>query len=444
MDREPEELDASELVEAEAVLARLASVFCPNGIPGLSFTAEPPGGAPGEKLSSVEARHQTLLEQIPAVVFMANLDGGIGEAYVSPHIETLLGFKKQEWLEEPIRWYRQIHPEDKSRWSTEAAALFLSGKPLRSVYRVIAKDGHIVWFQCEAKMVRREDGRPWFIHGVGFDITDLKRTEQSLERAREAAEAANSAKSDFLANMSHEIRTPVNGIMGMTSLALHTDLTPEQTDYLHTIESSANALLTIINDILDFSKIEAKKMDLEAVEFHLHDSLEDTMKCVVADARNKGLELVCRVSPAMDDIFIGDSGRLRQIVLNLLSNAVKFTARGAVVLSVGTESRTAGMARLHFQVADSGIGIPLDKQQLIFDAFTQVDGSSTRKYGGTGLGLTISSRLVALMGGKIWVESEPGRGSTFHFTANFAVPPQGGANRPNPLDTRGADALVCC
>ncbi len=418
-----EEVREPDLQDAEAVLQELARVFAADGSLGdISTLLSTRAISDESKLSSAQACYQTLLEQIPAVVFMAYLDGGIGEAYVSPHIETLLGFKQEEWLEEPIRWYRQIHPEDKMRWSLEAGSLFLSGEPLRSVYRVIAKDGHVVWFQCEAKMVRREDGRPWFIHGVGFDITDLKRTEESLGRALETAEAANRAKSEFLANMSHEIRTPINGIMGMTSLALDTDLTLEQRDYLETVESSANSLLAVINDVLDFSKIEAKKLDLEIIEFNLRDCLKETIKSLAFHAHKKGLELVCHVPSEVEETLMGDPGRLRQIVVNLVSNAIKFTESGEVVLSVAVESRSDSELGLHFRVADTGIGIPREKQELIFEAFTQADGSSTRKYGGTGLGLSISSLLVNLLGGRIWIESEVGRGSTFHFTATFPLP----------------------
>jgi CheY-like chemotaxis protein len=222
--------------------------------------------------------------------------------------------------------------------------------------------------------------------------------------------------------MSHEVRTPINGIMGMTSLALDTDLTHEQRDYLETVDSSARSLLAIINDVLDFSKIEAKKLDLEIIEFNLRQCLEETVKSLALHAHKKGLELVCRMPFDVDETLMGDPGRLRQIVINLVSNAIKFTHDGEVVLRVATETRSETEVCLHFQVADTGIGIPREKQALIFDAFTQADGSSTRQYGGTGLGLTISSQLVKLLGGRIWIESEPGRGSTFHFTAKFTLP----------------------
>ncbi len=430
-----------ELADAESVLKTLAQFYSPHlsaaelTAAGTSQTDTPEG-----EDASAEARYQTLLEQIPAVVFMAHLDGGVGEAYVSPHIEALLGFKREEWLEEPIRWYQQLHPEDKTRWSLEAAALFLSGQALHSVYRVLAKDGHTVWFQCDAKMVRRPDGRPWFVHGVGFDITSLKRTEESLEDALAKAQSANRAKSDFLTNMSHELRTPINGIMGMAHLTLNTNLDDEQRDYLRTIQNSAHELLTMVSDILEFTQMEARTLELRAVEFSLRHCLEETLKSLAAAAHDKGLKLASAVPPGVDDILIGDPDRLRQLIVNLAGNAIKFTNQGEVILYVEVEDRTANHLRLHFQVVDTGIGIPLDKQQLIFEAFTQADTSSTRKYGGTGLGLTISSSLVKLMGGNIWVESEPGFGSTFHFTLNFALPRKM-VTSPDDVLTREPDAV---
>lgn len=402
-----------ELADAEAILRTLAGLY-------QSHTSQQ--NAPEKDDSSAEMRYRILLEQIPAVVFMAYVDGGIGDAYVSPHVETLLGFTQNEWLEEPIRFYRQIHPEDKTRWSIEAAALFLTGQPLRSVYRVIAKDGKVVWFQCEAKMVRRADGRPWFIHGVGFDITALKRTEVSLEEALAKAEEASRAKSEFLTNMSHEIRTPINGIMGMAEIALSTKLDAEQRDCIQVIQNSANALLAIVNDILDFSKIQARRLRLCVIEFSLRRCVEDTLKLFALPARQKGLALESHIAEHLPDRLLGDPDRLWQVLVNLVSNAIKFTEKGSVALRVEIESSTNENVLLHFQVTDTGIGIPFDKQALIFDAFSQGDTSSTRKYGGTGLGLAISSALVALMGGSIWLESEPNRGTTFHFTAHFARP----------------------
>jgi two-component system sensor histidine kinase/response regulator len=244
---------------------------------------------------------------------------------------------------------------------------------------------------------------------------------RDLETARKRAEEATRAKSEFLANISHEIRTPMNAMIGMTELALATRITREQREYLNAIQSSADALLTLVNDLLDFSKIEARKLQLDSVGFNLRDALEDTMRVLAPRAHQKGIELACHIHPDVPDALVGDPLRLRQIVVNLVGNAIKFTEHGEVVLSVQADPLGNGDVQLRFSVADTGIGIPPDKREIIFEAFSQADSSTTRRYGGTGLGLAISAQLVELMGGGISVESEPGRGSTFHFTARFEV-----------------------
>ena len=308
----------------------------------------------------------------------------------------------------------------------------------------VRKDGTPLHVALTISPVKDGTGRIVGASKIARDITERKQGEEALRQAKDAAEASSRAKSEFLANMSHEIRTPLNGIMGMTDLTLGTEINAEQREYLDTVKLSADSLLVVINDILDFSKIEAGKVDLELADFNLRDCLESTLKILAFRADEKGLELLCEIAPEVPEVVRGDSSRLRQIVTNLVGNAIKFTNEGEVIMKVEVASQADDERTLQFTVSDTGIGIPQEKQALIFDPFSQADTSTTRKFGGTGLGLTISARLIRLMGGKIWLESEVGGGTHFFFTVQMKsseMPIAVGSIAPREI-LRGVKVLV--
>jgi two-component system, sensor histidine kinase and response regulator len=351
-----------------------------------------------------------LIENNPLGIIVMDRERRVTVA--NPAFEKTFQFALSEMDDPSVHDLMTPAMREEMRWVSDET---FAGRSVELVIRRYRKDGAALDFELHAV--------PLIVGGnvVGSlrilqDITQRKRAEEELKQAVEAAEAANHAKSEFLANMSHEIRTPMNGILGMTELALDTPLNAEQHEYLTTVKSCGDSLLILINDILDFSKLEAGKMELDLVEFSLRDALAETLRSLAVRAHQKELELTYRVRPQLADHYLGDLGRIRQVLINLLGNAIKFTEKGEVAVDVDQDAESGQSVALHVMVKDTGIGIPLGKQSLIFDAFTQADSSMTRKYGGTGLGLAITRRLVEAMGGKIWLESQEGLGSTFHFT----------------------------
>jgi PAS domain S-box-containing protein len=390
-----------------------------------------------ERLRESEGRYRGTFEN--AAVGIAHVAASGRFLRVNEKFCAIVGYPREELLQ---RTYHDItHPDDMAASIDATAALFRGEFPNFGLEkRYVRKDGSPVWVQLFVSLQRDVASAPAYDIDIIHDITERKRLEEELRRAKEAAEAANRAKDEFLANVSHEIRTPMNAILGMTELALDTPLADDQRQYLRTVKSAADNLLGLLNDLLDFAKIEAGKMELDLGEFSLRSAVANTLRALAARAHRKGLEVVCNVQPDVPDALIGDAGRLRQVLLNLVGNAIKFTEQGEVVVevkSISTDDTDQGFGKsssflsassvpsvdLFFCVRDTGIGIPGDKQATIFRPFEQEDTSTTRKYGGTGLGLTIAARLVALMGGQIRVTSAPGRGSTFAFTARFALQP---------------------
>jgi PAS domain S-box-containing protein len=368
-------------------------------------------------LQASEEKFRQLAENTREVFWMMNVTG-TEILYVSPAYEQIWGRSRASLYEAPMDWMNVIHPDDRKQ-AHEIFMQQLQGEMVDSEYRIRTPDGQEKWICDRAFPIRNEDGQLIRVAGIADEITERKHYEAELIQAREGADAANFAKSRFLANMSHEIRTPMNGVIGMNQLLLETDLTAEQRRYVEVAQTSGRALLTIIDDILDLSKIEAGKIVLENLCFNLNRTVEEVVQSLRVQADAKALYFNVHVSTEIPDCLRGDAGRLRQVITNLAANAIKFTERGGITLDVDIKSAGEHAATLCFTISDSGIGIRQDQIPSLFSPFTQADASTTRKYGGTGLGLTISRQLVEMMGGRIEVSSREGQGSTFCFTAVF-------------------------
>jgi len=377
----------------------------------------------------------------PVMMFVRqNVNGLWPVVEASCNVEALTGWPREAFLSGAVTHADLIHPDDLERVGREEDAWKSHPSPtgINMKYRIVTRTGDVRHVSEFSRIVLPEDGGIPHLVGYVVDVTEHHESEE----ARRAAELAEKSKSEFLANMSHEIRTPMNGIIGMAELLTRSGLTDRQGSFAEIILRSGNALMTILNDILDFSRIAAGRLELHAEPFDLADAVDDVANIVAMDVAAKGLELNVRIDPALPTLFVGDGGRVRQIVTNLVGNAVKFTEAGHVFVNVGGTVSADGMAMLDIRVEDTGIGIPDDKREHVFQKFSQVDGSTTRQYQGTGLGLSIVASLVDLMGGTVDLDSEAGRGSVFRVRLDLPIDSSEGRRQRAPVDVGGAHVVI--
>lgn len=410
-----EDMDAE---SAEALLSQLAGIF--------SAAAASPGSAARTAAGPPDsaALYRTLIEQIPAVIFMAFLDQGLSQAYVSPHVEEVLGFTQEQWLGDPILWYHQIHPGDRTRWSTEAAHLIVSGKPLRSVYRVIARDGHVVWFHCQVKIVLTEEGHPWFIHGTAFDITDLKEAEIALQDAHDKLEArvrertaelveSNADLEQFAHSASHDLQEPLRTVSLYGQLLQRKcagKLGPEGNQYLGHVLTGVTRMERLLADLRTFMQASMPKEDM-TLDVDASEALRHAFATLTAAIENSGASVTCGSLPWVRM----HQFQLEQLFQNLVANAIRYRSQEPPRIQV-TAERCGD--QYTFSVRDNGIGIDPQHHDRIFGMFKRLHTWDNSP--GTGMGLAICKRIVERAGGRIWVESQLGQGSTFLFTVPAA------------------------
>jgi PAS domain S-box-containing protein len=424
--RETSAPEVSPELDAAGILLGMARAFLPSfEMPSLVAQpdAEPVDSTGETRFLKAEARYKVLLEQLPAVTFMAAFEGGLSEVYVSPQIETLLGYTVREWTESPILWYERLHWDDKERWNMDFSRTVAWTEPFKGDYRFLAKDEHVVWIHGEAKIVRDPLGRPLFIQGIGYDITAMKRIEEELRRAGEVADHANRAKSHFLSRTSHELRTPLNAILGFAQLLeMNKRLGNDDQESVEEILKAGRHLLALINEILDISGIESGQMTLLVTSVSVNELLEEALSFIGASARDSDVQLQWTAAPGCNWHVLADARRLKQVFLNLLSNAVKYNRPRGTVTVECWPTQTIPMPTLRLCVKDTGFGLSADRIARLFTPFDRL-GAELTEVEGTGLGLAYSKRMVTAMGGTLGMESIIGTGSAFWVDLPLVDPP---------------------